>query len=403
MPDRRARRNSLAWFSTGIVLLAVTGVTTFRSLEQFSDAVRLESHTYEVLGAASRFRTAIRTAESSSRGYALSGKRTLRAIYELSRGQTTAAFGQLTLLTADNPEQLARLNALRPLVRAKFAFNDQMVSPTATQESTRQLFNTGRGLVLMDSIEAQVAALTNAERTLLDLREDRAETSGRTATRIVVVGGLLGVLLMLAGAEASWSEVRERRRIQERLAVEAERQAVIIEVQQAVATAPAASDGLMRLIASQVMHLFDADGAGIALRDGDDVIYRMLVGMLEPYSGLRTPIAGSLVGRVYATGEPALLRDAQVESDAKGSLAELHDVRSAIALPLSRSASMIGVLNVVSRRPDAFGEDELRGARIMAGLLSAAFTNAAGFEANQLLLAELRQSRDAAEAANQAK
>ncbi|MGH7590280.1 MAG: response regulator, partial [Gemmatimonadales bacterium] len=41
--------------------------------------------------------------------------------------------------------------------------------------------------------------------------------------------------------------------------------------------------------------------------------------------------------------------------------------------------------------------------RIMAGLLSAAFTNAAGFEANQLLLAELRQSRDAAEAANQAK
>ncbi|MGH7532360.1 MAG: CHASE3 domain-containing protein, partial [Gemmatimonadales bacterium] len=261
MPDRRARRNSLAWFSTGIVLLAVTGVITFRSLEQFSDAVHLESHTYEVLGAASRFRTAIRTAESSSRGYALSGKQTLRAIYELSRGQTTAAFGQLSLLTADNPEEIARLDALRPLVRAKFAFNDQMVVPTAAQESTRRMFNTGRGLMLMDSIEAQVAAITNAERDLLDLREDRAETSGRTAIRIVVVGGVLGVLLMLAGAQASWSEVRERRRIQERLAVEAERQAVIIEVQQAVATAPAASDGLMRLIASQVMHLFDADGA----------------------------------------------------------------------------------------------------------------------------------------------
>ncbi|HET7025484.1 MAG TPA: response regulator [Gemmatimonadales bacterium] len=403
MPGREVRRNSLAWFSIGIVLLVVTGVISFRSLTQYSNAVLLERHALEVLNAASEFRSAIRTAESSARGYALSGNPTLRTHYQLARRQTTAALDQLAVLSADSRERLARLDAITPLVRAKLGVTDRMADPAVTADSARSLFSSGRGLVLMDSIETHIAAITNAERDLLDLREDAAETSGRTAIMVVVVGGLLGVLLMLAGAQTSWSEVMERRRIQERLAVEAERQAVIIEVQQAVATAPAASDGLMRLIASQVMHLFGADGAGIALRDGEDVTYRMLVGMLEPYSGLRAPIAGSLVGRVYASGEPALLHDSHAEPDAKESLAELRDFRSAIALPLWRSAGIIGVLNVVSRRPDAFGDDELRGARIMAGLLSAAFTNAAGFEANQLLLAELRQSRDAAEAANQAK
>lgn len=403
MADRGIRRNSLAWFSTGIVLLAVTGVITFRSLEQFSNAVLLEGHTYEVIDAASRFRTALRTAESSSRGYALSQRPNLRANYELARGQTAAALGQLTLLSADSPDQLARLDSMTPLVHAKLRFSDQLVGLAATADSTRRLFDTGHGQELMDLIATQISTIVNAERNLLDLREDRAETSGRTAIGVVVVGGMLGVLLMLAGAEASSREVAERRRIEERLALEGERQAVIIEVQQTVATAPVASDELMQLIAGQVMHLFGADGAGIALRDGEDVVYRVLVGALEPYTRLRMPIEGSLVGRAYAAGAPALMRDARNDPESKGSLAELIDFRSAIALPLWRSTTIIGVLNVVARRPNAFGDDELGGARIMAGLLSAAFTNAAAFEANQLLLAELRQSRDASEAANRAK
>jgi signal transduction histidine kinase/DNA-binding response OmpR family regulator/CHASE3 domain sensor protein len=402
-PDRGIRRNSLAWFSTGIVLLAVTGVITFRSLEQFSGAVLLEGHTYEVLDAASRFRTALRTAESNSRGYALSQRPSLRAKYELARGQTSAALAQLTLLSTDSRDQMARLDSLAPLVHAKLRYSDQLVGLAGTADSTRLLFNSGRGEELMDLIETQISTIVNAERNLLDLREDRAETSGRTAIGVVVVGGMLGVLLMLAGAEASWREVAERRRIEERLAVEAERQAVIIEVQQAVATAPVASDELMQLIASQVMHLFGADGAGIALRDGEDVVYRVLVGALEPYTRLRMPIEGSLVGQAYAAGAPALMRDAANDPESKGSLAELSEFRSAIALPLWRGSAIIGVLNVVARRPSAFGDDELGGARIMAGLLSAAFTNAAAFEANQLLLAELRESRDAAEAANLAK
>ncbi|HEV2290332.1 MAG TPA: ATP-binding protein [Gemmatimonadales bacterium] len=403
MPERAVGRQSLGWFATGIVLLTVTGVVTFRSLEQFAEAVALEGHTYEVLETASQFRTAIRTAESSSRGYALSGAANLRATYELSRRQAVTALGRLALLTTDNPAQQARLDSLAPVVHAKLGFSDQLTGLGATPGATRRLFATGRGQRLMDSVEARIAAVSNAERHLLDVREDGAEASGRAAITVVVVGGMLGVLLMLAGAQAGWNEIAERRRVEERLAVEAERQAVIIEVQQAVATAPAASDELMRLIADQVMHLFGADGAGIALQDGGDVVYRMTVGMLERFPGLRLKIAGSLVGKVFSTGVSALVHDTEADPDINRALAAQVGFRSAIALPLSRGGVTIGVLNVVSRRPGAFGDDELRGARILAGLLSAAFTNAAAFEANQLLLAELRQSRDAAETANRAK
>jgi signal transduction histidine kinase/DNA-binding response OmpR family regulator/CHASE3 domain sensor protein len=395
------RRVAAMEFGAAVVVLIAAGAVAYRGLREYSAQVALEEHTYQVLNNLSRFSTAIRTAESSARGYALSPDSTTSHSFWNALADTRDAFATLRALTADNVEQERRLDSLAPLVEQRLAASEALFR--SPRLDSAGLAHVGVGRALMERIERGTARAFASEREILDERERAAQASGATAIGALLIGGTFAVLLVLLAARANYRELGDRMRAERALEREAQRQAVIIEVQQAVATTPIASDDLMHLIVDQVMHLFGADGAGIALRDGEDIVYRTLSGMLEPHAGLRVPVRGSLVGRVYQTAAAALVPD--TESDTLIHLPRAREVgfRSALAIPLFQSGKVIGVLTAVARAPSRFGEDEMRGAQIMAGLLSAAFTNAAAAEANQVLLAELRRSRDEAEAATRAK
>ena len=388
-------------FGAAVVVLIAAGAVAYRGLQEYSAQVALENHTYQVLNNLSRFNTAIRTAESSARGFILRPDSASARTYQQAVIETRDALATVRALTADNPVQQRRLDSLLPLVEARLAASDTLIHSRPVRSSVTQ--TVGRGRELMSQIDLQSARAAAMERELLTERTRTAEVNGNTAIAALLVGGTFAVLLVLLAARANFRELSDRLRAEQMLEREAQRTAVIIEVQQAVATTPIASDELMQLIVEQVMHLFGGDGAGIALRDGNDIVYRTVAGMLNPHTGLRMPVRGSLVGRVYETAESALVRDAMTDEHINRPKALEIGFRSAIAIPLFQSGAVIGVLSVMARDPGRFGDDEARGARIMAGLLSAAFTNAAAAQANQLLLAELRKSRDDAESATRAK
>lgn len=396
-----ARRIAAVEFGAAVVVLIGAGAVTYRSLKEYGAQVALENHTYRVLNNLSRFGTAIRTAESSARGYALRPDSAIAHTYVQAVAETRDALATVRALTTDNPAQQRRLDSLFPLVEARLAASDTLIHrpPVAGAPGV----TVGHGRVLMERIDRQAALAAATERDLLVEREAAAEANGNTAVGALLVGGTFAVLLVLLAARANFRELTERVRAEQLLEREAQRTAVIIEVQQAVATTPIASDELMHLIVQQVMHLFGADGAGISLREGTEIVHRTVAGLFEPYAGLRLPLRGSLVGRVYETAEAVLVSDTETDVFINRPMAQEVGFRSALAIPLFQSGAIIGVLLAVARTPAAFGEDEMRGARIMAGLLSAAFTNAAAAQANQLLLAELRRSRDEAEGATRAK
>ena len=388
-------------FGAAVVVLVAAGGVAYRGLQEYSAQVALENHTYQVLNNLSRFNTAIRTAESSARGYILRPDSTIARTYQQAVIETRDALATVRALTADNPAQQRRFDSLFPLVEARLAAADTLIHSRPVESSAAQ--TVGRGRELMSRIDIQSARAAATERELLTERSRTAEVNGNTAIAALLVGGTFAVLLVLLAARANFRELSERLRAEQMLEREAQRTAVIIEVQQAVATTPIASDELMQLIVEQVMHLFGGDGAGIALRDGSDVVYRTVAGILTGHAGLRMPVRGSLVGRVYETAESALVLDTMTDEHINRPKALEIGFRSAIAIPLFQSGAVIGVLSVMARDPARFGDDEARGARIMAGLLSAAFTNAAAAQANELLLAELRKSRDDAESATRAK
>ncbi len=206
------------------------------------------------------------------------------------------------------------------------------------------------------------------------------------------------------------SEVTERRRAEDQLRQDGERFSAVISTQQDVATADLDLDAVRDLIVTRAEALTKASGAVMSMSEGDTLVYRSASGRAAPYIGHKRTRDSGLPGLCLRTGE--LLRCDDAERDPRVDLDECRRIgaRSLIVVPLHFERHVIGVLIVVSPELYAFGPTDEQTLQLMIGLMSAAMSHAAEFEAKQALLGELtatldalRDAKEAAEAATRAK
>jgi PAS domain S-box-containing protein len=150
------------------------------------------------------------------------------------------------------------------------------------------------------------------------------------------------------------------------------------DAQAAVATAEgdpdqvmgAAVDGAMRAIPA-------ADGGVIELLDGDALEYRAVRGTLAGRAGLRVPVGGSGAGHCARTRQPYLMADAAKDPHVKRDLIPSLHLGSAIFAPILRGGTVLGVLKLQSRRPMAFGAQDLAQLGLFAGVVTSGLVEAA--------------------------
>ena len=206
------------------------------------------------------------------------------------------------------------------------------------------------------------------------------------------------------------AEVTERTRAEEALREDANRFGAIISTQRDIATAALDMTAVLNLIVARTMDLSHASGAVIELAEAQEMVYRAASGRAAPYVGLRTPMAHSLSGECVRTGQ--LLKCDDAERDPRVDLAECRRVgaRSMIVVPLFYARKVVGVLQVLSPELYAFGPVDMHTLELMAGLIGAAMSHTAEFEARQVALnrlqsalGELQEAKETAEAATRAK
>jgi len=206
------------------------------------------------------------------------------------------------------------------------------------------------------------------------------------------------------------AEVTERTRAEEALREDTDRFSAIISTQRDIATAALDMSAVLNLIVARTQDLTHASGAVIELAEGHEMVYRAASGRAAPYVGLRTPMAHSLSGECVRTGQ--LLKCDDAERDPRVDLTECRRVgaRSMIVVPLFYTRKVVGVLQVLSPELYAFGPVDVHTLELMAGLIGAAMSHTAEFEARQAALnrlqsalSELQVAKETAEAATQAK
>ncbi|MCA1684428.1 MAG: PAS domain S-box protein, partial [Planctomycetia bacterium] len=164
--------------------------------------------------------------------------------------------------------------------------------------------------------------------------------------------------------------------------------ASIIATQQEIATAHLNCDALMDLIAGRTQALTRADGAAVELAEGDEMVYRAGTGSAASHVGLRLKRDQSLSGLCVRTGQVLRCDDSEADERVDREACRQVGVRSMVVVPLTSGGRAVGVLKVLSPKPYAFGEHDVRTLQLLAGLLGASLDQAAQFEAKGVLLAE---------------
>ena len=179
-------------------------------------------------------------------------------------------------------------------------------------------------------------------------------------------------------------DITERKLAEEAMRLDAELFQAMIEVQQAVAAAGLDSRTVMRVIADRGLRLTGASGAVIESIEGDELVPQVHIGADAP----RLRVADSLSGLCVRTGElqrsDDVLTDPRVAHDSYRAIG----VRSLLAVPLTDEQRTLGVLKMVSTRPDAFSDRDAKALRLLGGLMGAALGHAAAYEGRQLRLEE---------------
>jgi len=138
------------------------------------------------------------------------------------------------------------------------------------------------------------------------------------------------------------------------------------------------SEQMLSEIVTEIQKNFRFDHIGIGIFDyaTKDIEMRAEAGVTAKSLGRRIPLGSGIVGRVARTGESALLQ-ASGEGRLQGIL---PDARAVLCIPINYSESLMGVLNVESRREDAFTPQDVLIMKTLADLLATALHNAFVFQ-----------------------
>jgi hypothetical protein len=131
-------------------------------------------------------------------------------------------------------------------------------------------------------------------------------------------------------------------------------------------------EAALNLIAEQAQLISRASGAAIALKSGELMVCRARAGEMAPDIGSRLDISSGLSGECVRTGQ--VLRCGDTESDRRVDLAVCRHlgVRSIVVMPLLLEQRIVGVFEVFSPQPAAFGDAEVAALESMRDLIVSA-------------------------------
>ncbi|QIP04966.1 methyl-accepting chemotaxis protein [Bradyrhizobium symbiodeficiens] len=188
------------------ICLVVAGSTAaiYNSLSVMNSTSKMTVHTYQVLEQLSDLVGAMVNSETGVRGYLVSADSAFLGPYESGQKQFQAAAAKVGSLTSDNAVQQKRLERVKAFASDWTANVAQreiaLMKDPATQSKAREFEASGAGKKSMDGLRAVVQEMDAEERSLLTTRAVASDAASANATMAMLVGGIVTLLLSLAGA-----------------------------------------------------------------------------------------------------------------------------------------------------------------------------------------------------------
>ena len=194
--------------------LAGVGWLTWRNLQAATESERGERHTREVIQQLGDLLSSLKDAETGQRGFIITGKPDYLEPYQASLAKITSGLADLRRLTADNPQQQQRLDAITPLVASRLAILKETIALRETQgfPAASAALMALPGKTIMEQIRLLVAQAQAEEAQLLKERVAiHAADYRRTMQSVTLGSALAGLALLLLFIRLRW-ELASRQR-----------------------------------------------------------------------------------------------------------------------------------------------------------------------------------------------
>ena len=195
-------------FGVAIAMLLAVGTISYRGMAVSDESDRWVRHTHEVIENLQDLNAAMETAESSYRGFVITGDENSLQPYLPAIARSEQAQANIRDLTADNSVQHLRIRNLMNLAdrRVQYAENVISLRRTKGRDAAADFVRAGGGQQVIDQFQEVVRDMQHEELRLLVMREADARRHSHQFKAVLIFGTVLGLLLAIA---AGWSAQRK--------------------------------------------------------------------------------------------------------------------------------------------------------------------------------------------------
>ena len=128
---------------------------------------------------------------------------------------------------------------------------------------------------------------------------------------------------------------------------------------------------ILEQVLEQVLLATSATAAAIALQTGDDMVCRAAAGPNAPDVGVRLDLSSGLSGACVRTREMQHCEDTETDPRVNAAASRRLQVRSLLVVPLLEADQLLGLCEIFSPHPGAFGNRDLENLQTLAQVIVA--------------------------------
>ncbi|MDR7370384.1 response regulator [Flavobacterium aquidurense] len=210
------KRNLLISSLVSLLVLMISSIASFFSIKSLLNSNFWVNHTQEVIYNLNEGSALLTEAQTSMRGYLITGDEQFVERYSDSEKKSNEYFEKLEDLTVDNPLQQKQLKQLKVL-RANFFkyLNNQIVKKRLGKNIV--VFDLNEGRLMMNELRVRVKKIENAEQYLLKERRENSEQYGNYSTILIIVAFIIAFVISIVFLLRILKDYSERLELQKEL------------------------------------------------------------------------------------------------------------------------------------------------------------------------------------------
>lgn len=197
---RKTQRLILIAFTSTFIVMAVLSVLTFHQARTFSLSADAITQSQEILHSLDQVRASLAGAETSKRGYLLTGNPAYLKPYRQAVEKIQPDLGVLTQLVMDNPQQAALAEELARNINTRLQTFKLMIDTFQAQgfRAAQELITEDTGLRQTERTHQTIDKITLLTQSRLRQHQQQQETTeARLSRSIAALAGMLLIVLTL--------------------------------------------------------------------------------------------------------------------------------------------------------------------------------------------------------------